>query len=130
MQLNEQMAMVRVSGTFAQSTNITKLMNACMSKQLPELSKNMAALQKEMITAGLMQDMVGEAVDDALMPNEDILAEEKIDAILAMCGAVPTESVSPLQLPASPTHELKSSIHAEEADPIQERMQAQLNALR
>ena len=142
MQLSEQISMVRVSGTFETSTDMTKMMNSCVAKQLPGMQTNMTAMQKEMIKAGIMQEMATEAFEDAMEPNID-LDDAEIDDILSQLQtpqaakrpvsgtAARATSASPLNLPSSPsTVPMASPRQPEAAQDTQSSLQARLNALR
>lgn len=140
MQLSEQISMVRVSGTFESSTDITKMMNSCVSKQLPGMQVTMQSMQKEMIKAGIMEEMVSEAFEDAMEPNVD-LDDVEVDAILSQLQQRPLStattasklSTGPLNLPSSPSNVPSASPRQPTAagpEDVQKSMQARLNALR
>ncbi|PLW16875.1 hypothetical protein PCANC_09364 [Puccinia coronata f. sp. avenae] len=73
MQLQHQLATLKISGTLQKSTEIMKLSNSLM--KLPELSKTMQEMSKEMMKAGIMSEMVEDAID-TLDEDEEELEEE------------------------------------------------------
>ncbi|KAF7977416.1 hypothetical protein HWV62_3554 [Athelia sp. TMB] len=73
-QLSQQMAMVKVTGALQKSTEIMKLSNQLV--KLPQISQAMREMSMEMTKAGIMEEMM----DDALDMNEDEELEEEADA--------------------------------------------------
>lgn len=127
MQLQHQLATLKVSGTLQKSTEIMKLSNSLM--RLPELSKTMQEMSKEMMKAGIMSEMVEDAID-TLDEDEEELEEEAeqevqnvlfdiTDGKLGQMGAVGSKL---------PTPEVSQAIQDDELEDV-ERMQAQLNGL-
>lgn len=72
MQLREQLATYKISGTLQKSTSVMKTVNSLIS--LPELSRTMQQLSMELTRAGVMDEMVGDMLD---MDNE--LSEDDED---------------------------------------------------
>ncbi|KNZ53654.1 hypothetical protein VP01_3173g3 [Puccinia sorghi] len=81
MQLQHQLATLKISGTLQKSTEIMKLSNSLM--KLPELNKTMQEMSKEMMKvrwnrsmrAGIMSEMMEDAID-TLDEDEEELEEE------------------------------------------------------
>ncbi|KAH9471042.1 hypothetical protein Pst134EA_004951 [Puccinia striiformis f. sp. tritici] len=128
MQLQHQLATLKISGTLQKSTEIMKLSNSLM--KLPELNKTMSEMSKEMMKAGIMSEMVEDAID-TLDEDEDELEEEAeaevqnvlfdiTDGKLGQMGLVGTK------LPQSTQ---QNQLTEEEDLEDVERMQAQLNGL-
>ena len=61
MQLNEQLAQIKITGALQKSTVMMKEVNTLI--KLPELTKVMGALQMEMQKAGIMDEMVSDVLD-------------------------------------------------------------------
>ncbi|KAI9199475.1 Snf7-domain-containing protein [Polychytrium aggregatum] len=79
MQLQQQLAAVRLAGSLQKSTEVMKLMNRLI--KLPELSKDMQQLQMEMTKAGVIEEML----DDTLEMDEEEIedeAEEEVNKVL------------------------------------------------
>ncbi|KZT36831.1 hypothetical protein SISSUDRAFT_920936 [Sistotremastrum suecicum HHB10207 ss-3] len=124
MHLNQQLALVKVTGSLQKSTEIMKLSNDLI--KLPQISAVMREMSMEMTKAGIMEEML----DDTLAVEEDDEIEEEADAEvekvlfeltdgkLGQAGSVGTE------LPATET-ELSEA----EADKQMEEYRAQLNGL-
>lgn len=74
MQLQTQAAMVRAAGCMKKSTEVM----ACMNKlvKLPELQKTMLEMQREMERSGLIEEMVGDALDD--LDGDDVEEETEL----------------------------------------------------
>ncbi|KAH9462105.1 hypothetical protein MJO29_003216 [Puccinia striiformis f. sp. tritici] len=128
MQLQHQLATLKISGTLQKSTEIMKLSNSLM--KLPELNKTMSEMSKEMMKAGIMSEMVEDAID-TLDEDEDELEEEAeaevqnvlfdiTDGKLGQMGSVGTK------LPQSTQ---QNQLTEDEDLEDVERMQAQLNGL-
>ncbi|KZS97960.1 vacuolar sorting protein Vps24 [Sistotremastrum niveocremeum HHB9708] len=124
MHLNQQLALVKVTGSLQKSTEIMKLSNDLI--KLPQISAVMREMSMEMTKAGIMEEML----DDTLAVEEDDEIEEEADAEvekvlfeltdgkLGQAGSVGTD------LPATET-ELSEA----EADKQMEEYRAQLNGL-
>ncbi|KAG0140853.1 hypothetical protein CROQUDRAFT_664611 [Cronartium quercuum f. sp. fusiforme G11] len=127
MQLQHQLATLKITGTLQKSTEIMKLSNSLI--KLPELTKTMQEMSKEMMKAGIMSEMVEDAID-TLDEDEEELEEEAeqevenvlfdiTDGKLGQMGAVGGKL---------PTKEVESAVAEDDLEDV-ERMQAQLNGL-
>lgn len=74
MQLSQQLAMTKVTGSLQKSTEIMKLSNALV--KLPQLSRTMREMSMEMTKAGIMEEML----EDTLEMDEDEELEAEADA--------------------------------------------------
>ncbi|KAJ8513754.1 hypothetical protein OPV22_004188 [Ensete ventricosum] len=92
MHLGEVVATARTVGHLSKSAEVMKLVNNLM--KAPEVAATMQEFSKEMTKAGVMEEMVNDAVDTAL-DSEDIEEEieEEVDKVLA---AIAGETVSQL----------------------------------
>jgi len=124
-QLQNQLALVKVTGSLQKSTEIMKLANSLVN--LPQISAAMRDMSMEMTKAGIMEEMMEDtldAVDDDEELEEEADAEvdkvlfELTDGQLGKLGAVGSE------LPAMADTEQDE---ANEADI--ERLQKQLDAM-
>ncbi|WAQ82398.1 hypothetical protein PtA15_2A715 [Puccinia triticina] len=127
MQLQHQLATLKISGTLQKSTEIMKLSNSLM--KLPELNKTMQEMSQEMMKAGIMSEMVEDAID-TLDEDEEELEEEAeaevqnvlfniTDGKLGQMGSVSSKLPQP---------ELSEPAQENDLEDV-ERMQAQLNGL-
>ncbi|XP_072957650.1 vacuolar protein sorting-associated protein 24 homolog 1-like isoform X2 [Typha angustifolia] len=92
MHLGEQVATVRTVGHLSKSAEVMKIVNKLM--KAPEVAATMQEFGKEMTKAGVIEEMVNDAVDTAL-DSEDIEEEidEEVDKVLA---AIAGETISQL----------------------------------
>ncbi|KAF8395270.1 hypothetical protein HHK36_019212 [Tetracentron sinense] len=81
MHLGESVAIARTVGHLSKSAEVMKLVNNLM--KAPEVAATMQEFSKEMTKAGVIEEMVNDAVDTAL-DSEDIEeeTEEEVDKIL------------------------------------------------
>eukprot|EP01132_Coremiostelium_polycephalum_P000927 gene927-1170_t len=99
MQLQSNLAMAKVAGNLAKSTEVMKMMNNLI--KLPELNKTMMAMGAEMTKAGIMEEMISDVFerDDDM----DAEADQEIDKIMdEIIAPAPKVSDSPLDLPKEP----------------------------
>ncbi|GAA5969869.1 hypothetical protein JCM3765_002923 [Sporobolomyces pararoseus] len=84
MQLGHQLAMVKVTGTLQQSSEIMKASNSLIS--VPQLSSTMREMSMEMMKAGIMQEMLDdtmESLDENAQDEEmEEEAQEEVDKVL------------------------------------------------
>ncbi|KAH7105523.1 vacuolar sorting protein VPS24 [Auriculariales sp. MPI-PUGE-AT-0066] len=80
-QLTQQLAMLKVTGTLQKSTEIMKMSNSLV--KLPQISQVMREMSMEMTKAGIMEEMMDdtlEAIDDDEELEEE--ADEEVDKVL------------------------------------------------
>ena len=80
MQLNEQLAQIKITGALQKSTAMMKEVNTLI--KLPELTKVMGALQMEMQKAGIMDEMVSDVLDIPEFEDDIEEADEEVERIL------------------------------------------------
>ncbi|KAH9815549.1 Snf7 family [Melampsora americana] len=127
MQLQHQLATLKITGTLQKSTEIMKLSNSLM--KLPELNKTMLEMSKEMMKAGIMSEMVEDAID-TLDEDEDELEEEaenEVENVLFEITDGKLGQMGVLKGGKLPTKVSESSKEDDLEDV--EKMQAQLNGL-
>jgi len=124
MQLQQQLAMSKVTGQLQKSTEIMRLSNSLL--KLPQISATMREMSMEMTKAGIVEEML----DDIVNVEEDEEIEEEADAEvdkvlfeltdgkLGQAGSVGTE------LPA-----MEDDVQTEDVDREMERYREQLNGL-
>lgn len=80
-QMTEQLAMTRVAGALTKSGEVMKLVNSLM--RVPQLSRTMAEMSREMAKAGIIDEMMTDVMD-SMMDGEDLEeeTEEQVDKIL------------------------------------------------
>lgn len=81
MQVNEAFSVRKIEGSIRSSTGIMKDVNTLI--RLPELTGTMRELSQELMKAGIIEEMVGDALpDDALVEGEEEEAETEVDKVL------------------------------------------------
>lgn len=132
MQLNEQLAQIKITGALQKSTLMMKEVNTLV--KLPELTRVMGSLQMEMQKAGIMDEMVSDVLDIPEFEEEDEEADEEVERVL---GEITGEKLA--QGPAPPTKttgrvaQEPAALEAEEEDDDDanlEAMRSRLQALR
>eukprot|EP00775_Hariotina_reticulata_P002794 gene2794-3087_t len=121
--LTEQLAMLRVSGTLQKSGEVMKLVNDTL--KLPELQKTMFEMSKEMAKAGLIEEMMNDAIDSALGDEE---LEEETDAevekvLLEVAGDTLAAMPAARARPAATAAQVEEGPSAEDED-LRERLNA------
>ncbi|ESK96053.1 vacuolar sorting protein vps24 [Moniliophthora roreri MCA 2997] len=123
-QLQQQMAMVKVTGSLQKSTEIMKQTNSLI--KLPQISQTMREMSMEMTKAGIMEEMLEDTLemeDDEELEEE---ADEEVDKVLfqltdgklGQAGSVSTE------LPS-----VEDKLEEEEQERTLEKYRQQLNGI-
>ncbi|CAE6394781.1 unnamed protein product [Rhizoctonia solani] len=80
-QLQHQMAMVKVTGSLQKSTEIMKLSNSLV--KLPQISAAMREMSMEMTKAGIMEEMLDETLEGLDEDEElEVEADEEVEKVL------------------------------------------------
>lgn len=81
MQVNEAFSVRKIQGSLKKSTGIMKDVNTLV--RLPELSGTMHQLSAELVRAGIIEEMVDDAITDPqMLEEEDDEADAEVDKIL------------------------------------------------
>uniref|UniRef100_A0A646QEP6 Charged multivesicular body protein 3 n=1 Tax=Hemiscolopendra marginata TaxID=943146 RepID=A0A646QEP6_9MYRI len=128
--MKNQLATVRLAGTLQKSTEVMKSMQSLV--KVPEVAHTMQELSKEMMRAGIIEEMLDDTL--SVMEDQDELeeeAQEEVDKILwevtaGQLGKAPAVADS---LPASVMVETPEEEEEGEEDDVS-TMQARLQALR
>ena len=81
MQVNEAFSVRKIEGSLRAGTGIMKDVNTLV--RLPELTGTMRELSSELMKAGIVEEMVSDALPDGeLLENEDEEAEGEVDKVL------------------------------------------------
>ncbi|XP_012567008.2 charged multivesicular body protein 3 isoform X2 [Hydra vulgaris] len=126
MQMNNQLAMLRVSGSLSKSTEVMQSMQALM--KIPELQATMMEFSKEMTKAGLIEEMLEDTFSG--MEDQDELEDEAQEEVEKILFEV-TKGVLGQAGPVA-TGSLKVAGPSVESDDTEELkdMQARLESLR
>ncbi|RWS14005.1 charged multivesicular body protein 3-like protein [Dinothrombium tinctorium] len=80
--MNQQLATLRVSGSLQKSAEVMKCMNSLV--KLGELSDTMRELSREMMRAGIIEEMLEETIDNTFEePEEEEEVQKEVDKILS-----------------------------------------------
>jgi len=107
MQLASQASMLKVAGAVGKSSEVMKSLNALM--KVGELSAQMREFAREMEKAGLVEEMVGEALEEA-MGGDEVEAEAEGEVTKILMEVVP-------DMPDAPWQQAKSTAAREDAAP-------------
>ena len=116
MQVNEAFAMRKIEGSIKNSVGIMKDVNTLV--KLPEISGTMRELSRELVQAGIIEEMVGDSLpNDELVEGEDDEAEAEVDKVLGEilkdrvqtpAAQVPVEPVEPIEAQPEEEEEIGS----------------------
>ena len=117
--------MRKIEGSLKASTSIMKDVNTLV--RLPELTGTMQELSQELMKAGIIEEMVGDALpDDQLLEGEDEEAETEVDKVLSelLKGRL---GAADQKIPDLPVEEEEE---AEDREAELEQMRGRLEALK
>jgi len=129
MQVSEAFAVRKIEGSIRTSTGIMKDVNSLV--RLPELVGTMQELTRELTKAGIIEEMTGEMMPDALVEDEDEEeAESEVDKVLGeilkdkmgKAGAAPVE--------AAPAVPVEAEEEEEDPEEMLSQMRGRLEALK
>ncbi|KZT20352.1 vacuolar sorting protein VPS24 [Neolentinus lepideus HHB14362 ss-1] len=123
-QLQQQLAMAKVTGSLQKSTEIMKLSNSLI--KLPQISQTMRHMSMEMTKAGIMEEMLEDTLEMEEDEELEVEADAEVDKVLfeltdgklGQAGAVGTEE---------PT--LQDKYTDEETERVMEQYREQLSGL-
>ena len=125
MQVHEAFSVRKIEGSLKASTRIMKDVNTLI--RLPELTGTMQELSQELMKAGIIEEMVGDALpNDELLEGEDEEAETEVDKVLGevLKGKLGAQEQQMPQLPAEQEEE------EEDREAELEQMRGRLEALK
>ena len=138
MQVNEAFAVRRIEGAIRASVGIMKDVKTLV--RLPELSATMGELSRELMKAGIIEEMVGDVLpEDADGVMDDVAADGEVDKVLG--EILRDKARKEPSLPAAPVPEPQKPVPAEEkpqeaeeeeedAEAMMDQMRNRLEALR
>lgn len=127
MQMQQQLAQQKVMGHMAKSTQVMAAMNRLV--KVSDISETMQGMQKEMMKAGLIEEMVDDAMEGMEDEDDEDAADEEVDKVMQELNtAAFADSAS------APTKQVQQQEAASEAaaedDSAEEEMRARLAELR
>ncbi|KAI9340976.1 Snf7-domain-containing protein [Pilaira anomala] len=127
MQLEHQLATLKVAGSLQKSGEVMKLVNQLA--KLPEISQTMQQMSMEMTKAGIMEEMIGDTMD--MMDDDDIeeAADEEVNNVLfqitdGMLGEAGNVGPALEAKPVAQVEEDEDEEEGPELDMMQKRLQA------
>lgn len=126
MQMKNQLATLRIAGALQKSTEVMKSMQQLI--KIPEVAATMRDLSKEMMKAGIIEEMLQDTMEGLEDTDElEEAAQEEVDKVLweitaGQLGKAPAAVTDSLPVPQSAAAE-------EEEDDLEE-MQSRLQALK
>ncbi|EIE18608.1 Snf7-domain-containing protein [Coccomyxa subellipsoidea C-169] len=126
-QLTEQLGLAKVAGTLSKSTEIMKIVNDLM--KAPQLMQTMQQMSKEMMKAGILDEMMSDMMDSTMDEDIEEETEEEVDKVLMEIAG---ETLEQLAGSAAPRQKQKVKVTqaAEVAPEEDEALQARLDAVR
>lgn len=130
-QMKAQLATLRVAGSLQQSTEVMKAMQELI--KLPEINKTMMDLSREMMKAGIIEEMLEDTME-SLEPEElEEEVQQEVDKILweitaGQMGGAPAMVTD--ALPAEPEGATALAPEEDEPEEDMEEMRNRLEALR
>ncbi|XP_058812761.1 charged multivesicular body protein 3 [Topomyia yanbarensis] len=132
LQMKNQLATVRVAGSLSKSTEVMQAMQALV--KLPEVAAAMRDMSKEMMKAGIIEEMIDEtmeSLEDVEEMEEE--AQKEIDKVLweITAGKLGEAPSAPMAAPAKESEGESSRVTADvEDEEDMQDMQSRLQALR
>ncbi|KAF2355472.1 Snf7 family [Trinorchestia longiramus] len=132
-QMKGQLATLRVAGALAQSTEVMQAMQQLV--KLPEISRTMQELSREMMKAGIIEEMLEDTMDTLEPDDMEEEAEEEVDKILWEVTAGALGKAPAMVNDALPATEGASALPLEpqvdeESEEDLEEMRSRLQALK
>jgi len=130
LQMKGQLATIKVAGAMAQSTEVMVTMQQLV--KLPEIQQTMMEMSREMMKAGIIEEMLEDTMEPLSEQDElEEAAQEEVDKILfeltaGKLGEAPEAVEDTLPVPPA----AKAEPEKEESDGEMEDMQSRLEALR
>ncbi|KAF5292584.1 hypothetical protein FQA39_LY13917 [Lamprigera yunnana] len=126
LQMKNQLATLRIAGALSKSTEVMQAMQRLV--RVPEVANTMQELSKEMMKAGIIEEMLEETMDTMEEDSQEMeeAAQSEVDKVLWEL----TEGTLG-EAPAPPVSETKPAVEVEEENEEElEDMQSRLAALK
>lgn len=131
LQMKNQLATIRVAGSVSKSTEVMQAMQSLV--RVPEVAATMRELSKEMMKAGIIEEMLDETMD-SIEDADDVEdeADEEVDKILweVTAGQLGTAPAVVTENPGSVVASTSAEEEGEVADDELEEMKMRLQSLR
>ncbi|CAL1674171.1 unnamed protein product [Lasius platythorax] len=131
LQMKNQLATIRVAGSVSKSTEVMQAMQSLI--RIPEVAATMREMSKEMMKAGIIEEMLDETMD-SIEDSEDMEdeADEEVDKILweVTAGQLGTAPAVVTENPGSIAASTSAEEEVEDDDKELEEMKNRLQSLR
>ncbi|KAI9339635.1 Snf7-domain-containing protein [Obelidium mucronatum] len=121
MQLQQQLAVAKIAGALKQSTDVMKLVNNLI--KMPEIHNTMQEMGKEMMKAGIISEMMDDAIDTLDEEGIEEEADKEVDAILFSLTDGLLGQAGPVGAPLEKA-KVSQPAEAEEEDDMEQRLAA------
>lgn len=129
MQVNEAFSVRKIQGSLQKSTGIMKDVNTLV--RLPELSSTMHRLSTELVRAGIIEEIVSDAIpDNELLEEEEDEADAEVDKILQEVLQGKLSQVAPAKQPVAAPEEPVAEPSTVDSEPEFEDQEATLEQMR
>lgn len=129
MQVNEAFSVRKIQGSLQKSAGIMKDVNTLI--RLPELSSTMHQLSTELVKAGIIEEVVSDAMPDSeLLEEEEVEADSEVDKILQEVLQGKLAQSAPVQPPVAAPSEPVAEPATADSEPEFEDQEATLEQMR
>jgi len=129
LQMKGQLATIKVTGAMQTSTEVMQSMQALV--RLPEIQRTMQELSREMMKAGILEEMIEDTMEG--LEGEDVeeeAAQDEIDKILLELTAGALGAAPEVQDTLPAARDKEEQVESDEAEDDIEEMKTRLEALR
>ena len=129
MQVSEAFAVRRIEGSLRTSTGIMKDVNSLV--RLPELMGTMQELTRELVKAGVIEEMTSDMLPEGQLDEEDEEeAESEVDKVLGEILKDKMAAVAPTPVEPTPIEPVAEAEDEEDPDEMLCQMRGRLDALK
>ena len=129
MQVNEAFALRKIEGSIRASVGVMRDVNSLI--RLPELAGTMQELSRELMKAGIIEEMVGDVLPESdLLEDEEEEAESEVDKVLGEILKDKMEKTGALPSVPLPAKEQPQQTPAQYEDEDEEATDAMMNQMR
>jgi charged multivesicular body protein 3 len=129
MQVSEAFAVRRIEGSLRTSTGIMKDVNSLV--RLPELIGTMQELSRELVKAGVIEEMTSDMLPEGQLDEEDEEeAESEVDKVLGEILKDKMATVAPTPVDPAPAEPVAEAEDEEDPEEMLNQMRGRLEALK
>lgn len=127
MQVNEAFSVRKIEGSIKSSVGIMRSVNQLV--RLPELTSTMSELSRELMKAGIIEEMVDDTLANDQLEGEEEEAEAEVDKVLNEI-LPPAVQKPEEELPAAPVAAEAEAEEEEDQEQMLAQMRGRLEALK